>query len=395
MNNKIIFIAPFLNKIGGVEKTAKEINEACVANEIAFCLITLSDIYKGSTSRLKEIWFKLLVAVFGKTFSFFIWGYIHGSKNNIFKKHLENSTVIIRHVSIAYALILLTKKYSIPCDIVYLPSHFSKDLFTPIITKSIQEKCFLSTLKNKIHLYSEFFLENKVLSDRQSRVVTFSYNLIGRLKENCRYCASKKFTVIRPGVSSNISANDQCILKNTDVAQYLYVGRIDPGKNVEYLLKLFDEYDQNDFQLTIVGDGELLLSLQERYKQKSNIIFLGALHGSELSAEYKKASFLVIPTFYESYGHVISESLCSGTPVIGFDFNGCHNAVSELIEHGDNGMIIRNNSQEAFNKVMAESNRKLMFFNDKKSFLAKSSQKVFSWNNFLSNLLSKNQVGDK
>ena len=385
-----MFVAPLLNQIGGIEKTAAEIQAASAEANINFNLLTLLWSSKSTLSLMIKPTklFNLSLMLLGKTFSFFIACYILGNKNNQLKKILNQSIVISRNAAITFALILIKNKFKIDCKIIYLPSHFSYDLYSPIILNAKKNNNVLAMIKNQRHVLSEAFFERKVLSDSQSEIVTFSYNLLKRLQSNNKYDKNKVFRVIRPGVSDYILKDVKKVKVDEKEIKYLYVGRIDTGKNVSRLLELFNNASFDDATLTLVGDGDLLHGLQKKFENNKKIIFLGAKFGEDLASAYKAASYLIIPTFFESYGHVISESLCSGTPVIGFSFPGCRNAVSELIVNGENGLIILGNTQKDFNDMLLESKKKLSTFKSTSAVLQYESRALFSWHNFMKKLLS-------
>jgi len=391
MYNNVVFVAPLLNQIGGIEKTAAEIRTSCAEADVNFSLLTLLSSTKSNFSLMQRSTklFNFSLMLLGKTFSFFVACYILGSRSTQLKKSLSRSLVISRNGAMTFALILIKKKFKLDCKIIYLPSHYSYDLYSPIILEAKKRKNIVAIIKNLRHVLSEVFFEKQILSDRKSEIVTFSYNLRDRLKANNKYHENKVFRVIRPGVSDYILKDVKSIQVNEEVISYLYVGRIDTGKNVCRLLELFNDANLDCGTLTLIGDGNLLPLFQKKFVHNKKILFLGAKFGEELALEYKKASYLIIPTFFESYGHVISESLCSGTPVIGFSFPSCRNAVSELIKHGDNGLIISGNTQQNFNDMLLESKTKLSEFNSTSEILQCESRLLFSWHNFMGKLLSE------
>jgi glycosyltransferase involved in cell wall biosynthesis len=389
MYNKIVFVAPILNQIGGIEKTAYEIKETCDKANVQFSLFTLLNTSTSSFSLMEKAhWlFKLSLLLVGKTFSFFLGCYILGIKNSRLKESLDCSLIISRNAAMTYALILLKKKLRINCKIIYLPSHYSADLYYPIIEEAKKEKNIMTLIKNQRHVVSESFFEKRILADSKSQVITFSHNLLNRLKRMYRYENKKVLRVIRPGVSDSILKNQCNRSTNKSLITFLYVGRVDTGKNVNRLLELFSHADHNVFQLSIIGDGNLLQDLKNQYKENKNISFFGAMFGVELASAYKSASYLIIPTFFESYGHVISESLCSGTPVIGFSFPSCRNAVSELIQKGVNGLVITGDTQQEFDIMLHESKKHLAHFEAESAKLQLESRKTFSWRDFVDELL--------
>lgn len=119
---------------------------------------------------------------------------------------------------------------------------------------------------------------------------------------------------------------------------FLYVGRIIPHKNVEFLIKEFlKSFDSHsNVYLKIVGDGESLKELQHRYKTKQNIIFEGAKSGVDLIKAYHSSHVLVIPSLSEPWGLVVNEALSAGLPVLASDRVG---AIYDLIYDKNTGLV--------------------------------------------------------
>ena len=77
MFNKLIFVASNLDGIGGVEKTAVELEAICNKKELIYKKLTLFSSDSGHLSITnKTFFFTVFNAVFGKNISFFIWTYI-------------------------------------------------------------------------------------------------------------------------------------------------------------------------------------------------------------------------------------------------------------------------------------------------------------------------------
>ncbi|MEI6344189.1 MAG: glycosyltransferase [Verrucomicrobiota bacterium] len=123
----------------------------------------------------------------------------------------------------------------------------------------------------------------------------------------------------------------------TDRQILLYVGRLNPDKNVKRLLETFALLHQSDrgrFHLVVVGDGMLrgaLLRLQEETESVNWVQFCAG--SAELADIYRAADLFVHPGVKETFGLVTLESQACGTPVVGIrgsymdaiNFSGLHN----------------------------------------------------------------------
>ena len=105
----------------------------------------------------------------------------------------------------------------------------------------------------------------------------------------------------------------------------LFVGRIEPRKNVVGLLNAFDyvkKRGKKDLCLVVVGnqdrifkENDLLRKIREM-KLNSDVIFTGGVSEEDLSILYNGAEVLVYPAFAEGFGLPVLEAMACGTPVI-------------------------------------------------------------------------------
>ncbi len=127
----------------------------------------------------------------------------------------------------------------------------------------------------------------------------------------------------------------------------LFVGRIEPLKGIEQLLKAMT-YLKNDRcpRLAIVGGDESSQSHVEKLKELSrelgiedSVTFFGPIKQERLSYFYSAADVCVISSYYESFGLVALESLACGTPVVTNDVGDSRN----IIRQGETGYVITDN----------------------------------------------------
>ncbi len=126
-----------------------------------------------------------------------------------------------------------------------------------------------------------------------------------------------------------------------DFPYILYVGNIEPKKNIPTLLKAFSAISQgskNDYRLVIVGkklwkyqptlDTVRVLNLQDR------VIFLGYVPENDLPGIYNAASLFVFPSLYEGFGRPLLEAMMCGVPVIASNTS----SIPEVV--GDAGITV-------------------------------------------------------
>ncbi|MBI1871733.1 MAG: glycosyltransferase family 4 protein [Chlamydiae bacterium] len=106
--------------------------------------------------------------------------------------------------------------------------------------------------------------------------------------------------------------------------QILFVGTLEPRKNIEGLLSAFkiflDRTHWMDYRLTLVGMKgwlyEGMMKALENHPYREKIECLNYVSEEDLPLLYQKAALFIYPSFYEGFGLPPLEALSSGTPVI-------------------------------------------------------------------------------
>lgn len=98
-----------------------------------------------------------------------------------------------------------------------------------------------------------------------------------------------------------------------------YIGRLQPGKNTDLVLRLFLEVagDHPELELHFAGDGALrpALEAQAQASPYNNRVFF---HGwmEDVAAFYGSVDLFLFLSAYESFGNVLSEALLTGLPIL-------------------------------------------------------------------------------
>ena len=118
----------------------------------------------------------------------------------------------------------------------------------------------------------------------------------------------------------------------------LFVGRLEPRKGLNYLLKAYQRVGQEipGSRLIIVGPGT---RLRRKYKRQvkredlKDVTFAGYVPYAELPSYYKTCDIFCSPaTGRESFGIVLLEAMALGKPVVASNIEGYASVVSDGIE---------------------------------------------------------------
>ncbi len=130
-----------------------------------------------------------------------------------------------------------------------------------------------------------------------------------------------KIKVIYSGIEDKFQLVDNALI--TKVRQkyhitqdyLLFVGTLEPRKNLSRVIKAFLKLNHPTLQLVIVGKygwGQRL----DSEKNQTNIISTGFVPDEELPALYSGAKIFLYPSLYEGFGFPILEAMACGCPVV-------------------------------------------------------------------------------
>lgn len=158
----------------------------------------------------------------------------------------------------------------------------------------------------------------------------------------------------------------------------LFVGTLQPRKNVDVLLSSFALFKKgnSEFKLVLVGKKgwlyEYIFKRVEDLGLKKDVIFTGYLKDEQLSVLYEKAFCFVMPSLYEGFGIPLLEAMSYGCPVIS-------SYTSSLPEVGSNACLYFDpkDPQELLEKLIILKNNHTL----RKDLIQKGRKrtKLFSW----------------
>ncbi len=150
----------------------------------------------------------------------------------------------------------------------------------------------------------------------------------------------------------------------------LYVGGIDPRKNIQTMIKSYKILlgRINDIGLVMAGRLEGQKDLPTLKKSINDlgihdkITLPGYIRDDDLPAVYSGAEALIFPSLYEGFGLPILESLSCGTPVVASRSSAIPEVAGELVIYCN----VENPAElaEAMEKALSDSNERERFRTD-------------------------------
>lgn len=133
-----------------------------------------------------------------------------------------------------------------------------------------------------------------------------------------------------------------------DRRRFLYCGRLVAGKGIHTMVAAFAKVAGRcpDWDLVIAGDGPLRPELEAAVSPTvmGRVRFLGFMQMEELRHAYHVCDVLLHPSERDQWGLVINEAAAADMAIVATDVIG---AVSDLVRHGINGILIRPKSIDA------------------------------------------------
>lgn len=259
--------------------------------------------------------------------------------------------------------------------LVYLPFYIkrhkidiflSTNFFTPVINwktkvltaihdltaqKYPQTHKWQARLMHKLFLQSSLKKSNLIISDSESTKMDIIdlFNI-----------PSEKIRVIYPAISEIFKKIEDLNLLKSVKAKYslpdryiLFVGTLEPRKNLALLLKAFAELKKTQsigHKLVIVGRKGWLYSdifdIIRKEQLLEEIILTGYVEEIDLPAIYSMAEVLVYPSIYEGFGLPPLEAMACGCPVIASNTS----SLPEVV--GDAGILINPYDVEALKQAI-------------------------------------------
>lgn len=203
--------------------------------------------------------------------------------------------------------------------------------------------------KRKIFAGVERLLTN--VTDKIINVSKYEYNTAVKYGIN-----KEKMCVIYSGISANKKPITKKITMPSDRINLLFVGRFDPQKGIDWLLRVFSKCPRKDIHLYVIGDNVVSNGMGIEKKNTEKVTFLGWVNHDELPAYYEACDAVIMPSRWEAFGLVAIEAMKYGKPVIASN----RGALPELISNDETGFIFKLDRTDSLLKLLTIVNKENM-----------------------------------
>ncbi len=122
---------------------------------------------------------------------------------------------------------------------------------------------------------------------------------------------------------------------------FLYAGKFYKLKQLDLLIRAFQEIKGNNYRLLLVGNGEQEQQLKELAKKDKRILFQPFRNQSEMPLVYRMGDVFVLPSKSETWGLAVNEAMACSRPAIGSGACGC---APGLILQGETGFTFNSSN---------------------------------------------------
>jgi glycosyltransferase involved in cell wall biosynthesis len=125
---------------------------------------------------------------------------------------------------------------------------------------------------------------------------------------------------IKPTLPSRMSLEDMNEAFGIKGKYILFVGTLQPRKNIAKLIEAFSDLNDKEMSLVIVGKKgwqyDQIMGAPKKFGVEERVKFLEKVSDEDLPSLYKHAEFFILPSLYEGFGLPVLEAMSYGCPVI-------------------------------------------------------------------------------
>ncbi len=224
---------------------------------------------------------------------------------------------------------LIEKKKKIKLDYFFSPNigfqKISKETKHLLTVHDLSFEIFPDCFSRKMQLWHNF-LSPKKQCQLAGQIFVPSKNTKRDIHEMYEI-PEEKITVVYPGISkvytneiTDTQKQEVRTKYNLPVKYILFLGTIEPRKNIEAVLQGFEQFQKkhgNDYHLVIAGAGGWKnRKIMKAIEKNKSAAYIGYVEPLDKPALYAMASVFVYPSLYEGFGFPVLEAMACGIPVI-------------------------------------------------------------------------------
>jgi len=141
----------------------------------------------------------------------------------------------------------------------------------------------------------------------------------------------------------------ECAESYKDQIAVGYVGRLDPDKQVDRIIK-----EVTEFPIVIVGPDEGIKKDLEKLAQNKQVTFLDPVPYEHISKIYCKLRYVILPSKYEGFPMTMLESLAHKRPFVSTPVGEVPDFLKEMFGDGWEKYIIKDNIQKTLDRLEEE-----------------------------------------
>lgn len=237
--------------------------------------------------------------------------------------------IIVKQAKL-WALISLSRYFlssDLTLDVFFSPTHYAPLYVKGSLAISIMDLSYLffPELFQKKDLW-QLKVWTYLSAKRAKKIFTISNSSRNDIINKYRLEA-KNIVVTYPGIKQSLMT-DQNKSAGAILGKYslsgkylLFVGTIQPRKNLERLIEAFSQLKKDrELSLLIVGKPgwmyEKIYESPKKFGVGKTVKFLPSVDDEDLKVLYQNAYFFILPSLYEGFGLPVLEAMSFGTPVI-------------------------------------------------------------------------------
>lgn len=154
----------------------------------------------------------------------------------------------------------------------------------------------------------------------------------------------------------------------------VYAGKLEPIKNLEWLIQVIREIEDLPIKLIIAGNGPSEKLLKQQANGDAKILFIDFQNQKMMPVVYRLGEVFILCSHSETWGLSINEAMASGRAILASETTGC---AVDLLVNGVNGYVFKlPDKNDLINKIRTFATDKHFLKN-----MGAESQKIISgWN---------------